>query len=110
MAPTSFGVFSLEPIEFSLPGKGRSLTYVPMSLSPKALALAAGILNGGVWFLVMAFSLLTGIGDITIQVWGALTPWFSYTWGGLVITTIENFLYAFVGGWIFAWLYNRFQR
>ena len=81
-----------------------------MTLSPKALGLAAALLNGGAWFLLMAFSLLTEIGDATIQTWGVFTPFFSYTWGGLVITTIENLILGFVSGWLFAWLYNRFAR
>ena len=81
-----------------------------MGLNPKALGLAAALINGGVWFVLMGFSLLTGIGDATIELWGALTPFFSYTPGGLVITTIENLTFGFVGGWFFAWVYNRFQR
>lgn len=81
-----------------------------MTLNSRALGLAAALLNGGVWFVLMAFSLLTKIGDATIELWGALTPFFSYTWGGLVITTIENLIFGFVGGWLLAWLYNRFAR
>ena len=81
-----------------------------MGLNVKALGLAAALLNGAIWFVFMAFSLVTGIGDATVQLWGALTPFFSYTWGGLVITTIENLIFGFVGGWLFAWLYNRFAR
>lgn len=79
-------------------------------LNPRALGLAAAILNGGGWFLMMAFALLTGIGDGIIQLWGNLTPFFSYTWTGLIITTIENLIFGFIGGWLLAWLYNRFQR
>ena len=81
-----------------------------MTLSPRALGLASAIVNGGFWFLAVTISLLTGLGDLIVQQWGALYPFFSYTWGGMVIVTVENVLLGFVGGWVFAWLYNRFQR
>lgn len=81
-----------------------------MALNSRALALAAGVVNGGLWFLFVVFSLITGLGSRTVQLWGSFYPAFSYSWGGMVITTIENFVMGFVGGWILAWLYNRFQR
>lgn len=81
-----------------------------MTLNPRALGLASAILNGGFWFLAVTGSLLTGLGDATVQLWGSFYPFFSYTWGGMVITTIENVILGFLGGWVLAWFYNRLQR
>lgn len=81
-----------------------------MTLNPKALGLTLAIVAGGGWFLVMTFSLLTGVGDAFVAAWGIKHPFFSYTWGGMVMMVIQHLIYGFVGGWILARLYNRFQH
>jgi hypothetical protein len=79
-----------------------------MQLNPKALGLAWAIICAAFWLVAMGVSLLTGIGEITITTWGSWHPFFSYSWTGLVVVVVENIIAGFVGGYIFAWLYNKF--
>ena len=81
-----------------------------MQLKPKALGLATAIFSGALWLLVMVFSLLTGVGKITLTAIGSFHPFFSYSWGGMFIIVIENLIGGFILGWIFAWLYNKFLK
>jgi hypothetical protein len=80
-----------------------------MQLNPKALGLTAAILSGGCWLLMMVVSLLTGIGEMTLRVLGSWHwhPFFSYTWGGMVIIVIEHLIGGFIAGYIFAVVYNK---
>lgn len=81
-----------------------------MSLNSKAFGLAVAILSGAYWFLAMSFSLLTGIGEITLTTIGAYHPFFSYSWAGMIIIVIEHLIAGFIAGWIFAWLYNKLLK
>ncbi|MBI2594974.1 MAG: hypothetical protein HYW38_01795 [Candidatus Colwellbacteria bacterium] len=72
--------------------------------------MALAIVAGGWWFLVMSFSLLTGVGDAFVTAWGISHPFWSYTWGGMIMMVVQHLIYGFAGGWILARLYNRFQR
>jgi hypothetical protein len=78
-----------------------------MRLNPKALGLTMAILSGGCWLVMMVVSLLTGIGEMTLRTIGSWHPFFSYTWGGMIVIVIEHFIGGFVIGLIFAWLYNK---
>jgi len=77
-----------------------------MQLNPKAFGLSMAILSGVCWFVSMVFSLLTGIGKITMTTIGAFHPFFTYSWAGMIIVTVEELVAGFILGWIFAWLYN----
>ena len=77
-------------------------------LNSKALGLALSVLAGGVWFLMMGFSLLSGMGERTVMALGSYHPFFSYSFGGLIIIVIEHLIGGFIVGVIFAKLYNRF--
>ncbi len=79
-----------------------------MQFNPKALGYTAAIVAAGSWLLAMGFSLLTGIGYLTISTLGGFHPFFSYSWTGLVIVVIENLILGFILGWVFGWLYNKF--
>lgn len=79
-----------------------------MQLNPKALGLAAGILGGAFWLVAMTISLLTGIGDVTLTTWGSFYPYFGYSWAGMFIAAIEEFICGLICGWLFAKLYNKF--
>jgi hypothetical protein len=81
-----------------------------MQLNSKALGYTAAIFAGGMWLLLMVFSLLTGIGEMTITTFGSYHPFFSYSWIGLVVIVVEHLIGGFILGWIFAWLYNKFSR
>jgi hypothetical protein len=78
-------------------------------LNPKALGLTVGVVLALGWVVVMGVSLLTGFLDQTVQGWGALHPGFTYTWGGLVWMAVMHLVGGFVGGYIFAWVYNKFS-
>ena len=78
-----------------------------MQLNPKALGLTVAILSGAFWFLAMTFSLLTGIGEVTLTTIGAFHPFFSYSWAGMIIIVIEHLIAGFIVGWIFAKVYNK---
>jgi len=79
-------------------------------LNPKGLGLAAGVLLGAIWLALMLFSLLTGIGNLTIATIGAFHPFFSYSWGGMVVIVIEHLIGGYIIGWIFAKLYNKLAQ
>ena len=79
-------------------------------LNKKALGLAAGTLAGAGWFLAMTFSLLAGVGEITMTTVGSFHPFFTYSWAGMVIIVVEHLIGGFLVGWTFAWLYNRFAK
>lgn len=81
-----------------------------MQLNPKVLGLTAAILAGAWWFLAMSFSLLTGIGQITMTTIGSFHLFFSYSWTGMITIVIEHLIAGFVVGWIFAWLYNKLLK
>jgi len=81
-----------------------------MQLSPKTLGYTVAILSAACWFLAMIFSLLTGIGVITLTTLGAFHPFFTYSWGGMVIIVIEHLIGGYIVGWIFASLYNKLLK
>lgn len=79
-----------------------------MQLDSKALGLAMAIFSAGGWLVIMTVSLLTGVGDMTLKGIGSLHPFFSYSWGGMVIMVIEHLIGGFIVGWLLVWLYNKF--
>ncbi len=78
-----------------------------MQLNKKAFAWATSIFAGGIWFMIMVFSLITGVGQRTISTLGSYHPFFSYNFAGLIIIIVEHLIGGFIFGWIFAWLYNK---
>ena len=81
-----------------------------MQLNPKALGLTAGVLGGAFWLVAMMLSLLTGFGEQTLTTLGSWHPFFSYSMGGMVVIVIEHFVAGFIAGWIFAAVYNKFNK
>lgn len=81
-----------------------------MQLNSKAFGFAAAIFAGACWFLSMIFSLLTGVGEMTLTTLGSYHPFFSYSFGGMIIIVIEHLIGGYILGWIFAWLYNKFLK
>lgn len=81
-----------------------------MQLNSKALGLTIGTLAGGWWLVVMTLSLTTGVLDQTLQVVGGLHPGFSYTWNGALWMAVMHLAGGFVGGWLFAEVYNRYSK
>jgi len=81
-----------------------------MQLNPKTLGYTVAIFAGAYWFLAMIFSLLTGIGEITLTTLGSFHPFFSYSWAGMIIIVIEHLIAGFIVGWIFAKVYNKLLK
>lgn len=81
-----------------------------MKLNAKAIGLAAAVISAVLWFLMMSFSLITNIGEITMTELGSYHPGFSYSWLGMVVVVIESFVYNFIIGYAFAWFYNKFSK
>ena len=79
-----------------------------MQLNPRALGLATAVLGGAFWLVAMVFSLLSGVGNLTLTTIGSFHPFFTYSWGGMIIIVIEHLIFGFIAGWIFARLYNKF--
>ncbi len=69
--------------------------------------MAFAIVSGGFWFFGMSLALLTGIGDGTIKGLGWFHPYFSYSWGGMVMMVVEYLIAGFVFGYAIAWVYNK---
>lgn len=81
-----------------------------MQLNPKALGLTAGVLGGAFWLVAMILSLLTGFGEQTLIVWGSWHPLFTYSLVGMIVIVIEHLVAGFIAGWIFAAVYNKFNK
>jgi hypothetical protein len=79
-----------------------------MKLNQMAFAKAAGVL----WALgLVLISLIAMGGSYGTEMVDFLAPFYlgyDLSVGGIVIGAIWAFLDAFIGCWIFAWLYNRF--
>ncbi len=76
-------------------------------LNPKAFALAAGILWGVACF-VIGLMAAYGYGTAFETLFSSVYIGYSSTLGGSVIGAIWGFVDAFIGGYILAWLYNKF--
>lgn len=84
-----------------------------MKLNVKALALAAGILWGGVVLLVALCNMMWppyggAFLSLTASIYPGYTPGTGA--GSLVIGTVYGFVDGAIGGLIFAWLYNALAR
>lgn len=79
-------------------------------LNPKAFGLAGGIL-WGLAALIMGLWAAQGGPISDLVTWmGQFYKGFDATTQGAIIGGIWGFLDAGIGCWIFAWLYNRFNK
>ncbi|MCX6813801.1 MAG: hypothetical protein NT078_01035 [Candidatus Azambacteria bacterium] len=81
-----------------------------MQLNSKALGLTVGVVSGAFWLVAMLFSLLTSFGEQTLTTWGSWHPFFSYSLAGMIVIVIEHLVVGFIAGWIFATVYNKFNK
>lgn len=82
-----------------------------MKLSAKALALTAGILWGASILITGLINLaFPNYGSEFLETMASVYPCFhaSRTFFDVIVGTLYGFLDGLVGGFIFAWLYNRF--
>ena len=81
-----------------------------MHLNRKAFGLTVGLLWSGGLFSVALLNLIwSGYGVAFLDVVNAVYPGYHRgTAIGLLVGPAYCFVDGFIGGWIFAWLYNRF--
>jgi hypothetical protein len=82
-----------------------------MRLSIRSLALAAGLIWGGLILFVGLINLAApSYGASFLQMMSSVYPGFQFsrTFGDVVIGTIYGFADGAIGGLVFGWLYNAF--
>ncbi|MFH0932733.1 MAG: hypothetical protein V1832_00250 [Nitrospirota bacterium] len=77
-----------------------------MRLNIRAFALAAAILSGVVSFLLTLLSALTGFAREFFDIIAPFHPGYSHTFLGALISGIWMFIYGYILGAVFAYLYN----
>lgn len=81
-----------------------------MKLSVNAVAFTMGLLWAGCMLLVGIVNLAhPGYGADFLRMMSSVYPGFhdAHTWGSVAIGTLYGFVDGLVGGWIFAWIYDR---
>lgn len=83
-----------------------------MKLSVKGLAIALGLVWGGLGMLLVGLSNLiwTGYGGAFLEVMASLYPGYHATasFGQVIVGTMYGVVDGAVAGAVFAWVYNRF--
>jgi len=80
-----------------------------MRLSPKAMALSAGILwAAGILFVGLMNLAVPSYGTNFLQLTSSVYPWFhdTHTFAGVVIVTFDGFVDGALAGLFLAWIYN----
>lgn len=80
-----------------------------MRLDPKAFGIATGSVLGLAGFVATLFSLWRGAG-YTITALAGIYIGYSWSFVGAIVALAWGLFYGFVGGWIFATVYNRLAR
>lgn len=81
-----------------------------MALNPKAFGCAFAILLAAMWFLAMSLALLWEFAEDTVIMIGSFHPYFSYSWSGAIIITLQHLVSGLVFGYAFAVLYNKLLK
>jgi hypothetical protein len=76
-------------------------------LDPKKFGLAGGILWGLCMFACTVLAIFTGYAEMFIKIMEGIYPGYSISWEGSIIGLVYGFFDAFIGLFIFAWLYNK---
>lgn len=79
-----------------------------MKLSPKALALSLGILNGLALFVLSLLAVYQNFGTELVGLLVGIAPYYEITLGGSFVLLVEGFIDGFIGGLLFGWIYNAF--
>ena len=77
-------------------------------LDPKAFALAFGILWAVGMFLLVLMSLYLNWGNAIVELMGSGYLGVDVSLKGAFLALPWAFVDAFIGGYVFAWLYNKF--
>ena len=79
-------------------------------LNAKSLGLAGGVLWGGVMFLMTWLAVYTGYGYRFLILIEGLYPFYTVSIAGSFVGLIFGFIDGFVGLFLLAWLYNKFEK
>jgi hypothetical protein len=79
-------------------------------LHKKNLGLAGGIIWGLAMFIVTVISVYTGYAGDFLALIVSIYPGYSVSLSGSVVGLVYGFLDAFVGLYIFGWLYNLLEK
>ncbi len=79
-------------------------------LSPFAVGISVGIVMGAGLFLLGLGAWLIGLGSDIVEVASSLYKGYAPTPLGSLIGGIWAFIDWFIGGVIFAWIYNKFAE
>ncbi len=79
-------------------------------LNEKALGLSGGILWGAVMLVTTWASVLWGYGTAFLGVMADVYPGFSVSWGGSIVGAVYGFIDGFIGLYLLAWIYNKFEK
>ena len=82
-----------------------------MKLSVKALAMAGGVLVGGMIFLIgTANQIFPGYAGACLELLDSIYPGYSYPggFGSVVVGALYGLLDGAIGGALIGWLYNMF--
>jgi hypothetical protein len=79
-----------------------------MRLNTRAFALACGVVWGSAILLATVWLVAFGFHGQLMQQLDHFYFGYSVSWLGAVIGGIWGFCDGFIGGWVLAWLYNKF--
>ena len=86
-----------------------STNLITMKLNPKTFGLAGGIMWGVAMLIMTLVSMSSGYAGEMMDAMTKLYPGYTVTGGGAIVGLIWGFLDAFIGLYIFAWLYNKLE-
>jgi hypothetical protein len=81
-----------------------------MKLNKRAFALTTGILLGVVILVITDVFIIFQHEGIQLAKLHKLFIGYDVTWAGAIIGLAWGFVYGAIGGWIFAWLYNKLEK
>ena len=79
-------------------------------LNAKSFGLAGGILWGALILIITLIATNTNYGAEFLNLLASIYPGYKITYLGSIIGLIYGFIDGFVGCYIFAWLYNKFEK
>lgn len=77
-------------------------------LNATAFGLAMGIAFAVYFFLIVILAMYANWGNAFVELMGTLYIGVEVSWKGAILIIPWTFVDAFIGGFIIAWLYNKF--
>lgn len=77
-----------------------------MKLNLRAFALTTAIISGGLSLILNLFSVITGFAKEFFELIAPFHPGYSHTLLGALISTLWMTVYGYIGGTVFASIYN----